>query len=331
MDVVPTAVTKCLRLRRNDVMRKTYKAIAGLLGFFILGTITGEPKIINREEEAKSFPALQETEKRLDANITEAYNRVAIFGPLVEKAKIDRLNAAKQIEDPQNFQYADRFMKFTPRNTYIRFVSEDAPVSTSKPQEKDPFLFILAGLGEKGEIQAKLDAKVKQAQAAGVKAVAPTFAGRDGIELTQFEFIYDEDDPERRAAGSRRKSLALYFKPGTDEKWTLEMVVTRVVEDNMLAGVRDVEVIIDPSPMTPETDDLIFFHRYNQKPVNVAIVGTMSNTPNNPLRNQFKQKFYSKLLDHFFRLYRLVDGYANKDSNDYNREVIEKMKKSMEY
>ncbi len=311
-------------------MRKTYTAVAGLLGFFILGTITGEPKIINREEEAKAFPALQETEKRLDTNIMEAYNRINIFGPLVEKAKIDRMAAAKQIDDPQNFQYADRLMKFTPRNTYVRFVSEDAPVSVQK-QEKDPLMFILAGLGERADLIAKVDTKVKQAQAAGVKASAPQFQARDGIELTQFEFIYDEDDPERRAAGSRRKSLALYFKQGTEEKWTLEMVVTRVVEDNMLSGVRDVEVIIDPSPMTPENDDIMFFHRYNQKPVNVAIVGTMSNTPNNPLRNQFKQKFYSKLLDHFFRLYRLVDGYANKDSNDYNREVIEKLRKGMEY
>ncbi|MBI3394868.1 MAG: hypothetical protein HY042_03455, partial [Spirochaetia bacterium] len=171
-------------------MKKQTIAIIGFLGGLLFTGLTAEPRIINRDQEAKDFPALQETEKRLDANIADAYNRISVFGPLVEKAKLDRISLAKEKQDPLNFNNMFRLLKFTPRNTYVRFVSEDAPVSAEKPDQKDAAAFIFAGLGDKQEIIARIDEKVKQATAAGVKVASPAFQNRDGVELTQFEFIY---------------------------------------------------------------------------------------------------------------------------------------------
>jgi hypothetical protein len=57
----------------------------------------------------------------------------------------------------------------------------------------------------------------------------------------------------------------------------------------------------------------------------------MHNTPNNPHRVVFKRDFYLQLLDHFNSLYRMVDGYAKKDSNEYNQKVLKLLKKEMEY
>ena len=99
----------------------------------------------------------------------------------------------------------------------------------------------------------------------------------------------------------------------------------------MKDGVKNVQLIIDPSPTDDQLDDIIIFDRYNQKPANVTVLGTMSNTPVNPHRTIFKQKFYLKVLDHFFRLFRMVDGYAVREGNDYNRNLLEKVDKGLEY
>ena len=46
---------------------------------------------------------------------------------------------------------------------------------------------------------------------------------------------------------------------------------------------------------------------------------------------RFKQQFYVKLLDHFWRLYSMVANYASKDDNDFNEEVIEDLEHSIDY
>ncbi|HMU84479.1 MAG TPA: hypothetical protein PKE49_05375 [Leptospiraceae bacterium] len=308
------------------------KLITALAVICAAGVLTAEPKVIDRIAEAKDYPDLQNTEKEQDNNIQDAYKRLTAYAPLVALAAKDRANSFKERAEPLRFEHTFRNVKYTPRNTYVRYVKES---------DKAPGDVMLVGLGDLKTIEDLIAQKTAQANAAGMpngEQIAPfKFGNRDGVELTQFQFIIREDADKIRAIGSRRKSVILFYKPAaaatpdTIGAQDLDLVVTRIVEDDYDAGVKDVEVIIDPSPSTPGTNDVITLHRYNYKVTTCAILGTMSNTPNYPHRAAFKQKFYARLMDHFDTLYRMVDTYAKRDGNDVNEKTIDRMNHSMDY
>jgi hypothetical protein len=299
-------------------------SLVGLLIIVSQIYIWAQPKLIDREEEKKEYPDLQQTEAILDKNIQDAYKRISIFGPLVNLAKNDRSKYFKQKEDPFNFEHGLKNIVYTPRNTYIRYVKES-------PE------FLLVGFGTTQEVLAKIKERIDYVNGQGVKVPQLGFQNRDGIELTQFEFVYAEDTPTREVVGSRRKSLTLFYDRvnqstiDTPQDFKLTMVVSRVINHHIRDGVKDVELIVDPDPNTENMDDVIILHRYNEKPTQVIVLGSMHNTPNNPHRVVFKRDFYLQLLDHFNSLYRMVDGYAKKDSNEYNQKVLQLLKKEMEY
>lgn len=302
----------------------TISLTAGLLSALSAVALLAKPKIIDREAEKKAYPDMQVTEGIADKNIVEAYKRLAAFGPLVNLAHDDREKYFKERQEPTDFRHTLRNIVYTPRNTYVRYVKES-------PE------FLLVGLGDPAETQAKITEKVTEASNAGVQVAAPAFQGREGIELTQFEFVYSEDQSGREAVGSRRKSVSLFYKRAaqgavdTEQDYTLDLVVTRIVEDDYKKGVKDVEVVIDATPGTENMDDVIVVHRYNQKPSQTIVIGAMPNTPIFPQRLAFKQKFYVRLLDHYNILYRLVDGYAKRDGNSFQDAVLERLRASTEY
>lgn len=300
------------------------------MGIFLLvtalaaGEISAQSKKINRKVEADKFPDLQTTEDIQDKNIMNVFNRLATFGHLVEMARQDRLNKFREENvDRLNFSFTHRELKYTPYNTYVRFVHNGDK-------------FSLVGLGETEKLMAQINEKVAVAKAVGVKSADIRFPDLDGIELTRFAFLYEIIDQERRAIGSRRKSISLYFQPGDvgpdqERNFTLEMAVTRIVDDSFQEGRRYVQLIIDPSPTDENSDDIVVVHRYNQKPAVVTVLGTMQNTSNYPHRVEFKQKFYVKILDNFFRLFRMVDGYSRKDGDDFNDGLLKHLERGNEY
>ncbi len=300
--------------------------VIALLGALLVGNLSAKPRVINREQEKEQFPDLQVTEKLQEQNINNVMKRINDFGILVPLAQEDRMQAFKALDNPLDFRYTSRNIFYTPRNTYVRYVKEKPDVIT-------------VGLGTVDEVKGIINEKVQEARASSVKANDIQFGGsRDGIELTQFEFIRANIGFERDVVvGSLRKSVTLYFKPAANQgadsqqETQLDMVVTRVVDDNQRNGVRDVELVIDPSPMDDNMDDIVIVHRYNKKVPQAMVVGAMANTPTFPLRVQFKQKFYVKLMDHFFRLYRLVENYAHKDSNKYQENVVEELTDQLVY
>ncbi len=301
------------------------KLVSTIAAICAVGVLTAEPKVIDRAAEARDYPDLQQTEKNQDANIVEAYKRLNQYAPLVAMGAKDRATSFKEKAEPLKFEYTFRNIKYTPRNSYVRYVKES-------PE------FILVGLGDTKTVLDLMTEKNKQLNDAGVQVPNFQFQTRDGIELTQFQFIFREDSDKIRATGSRRKSVMLFYKagagtaPDTAGAQALDMVVTRIVEDDYDSGVKDVEVIIDPTPgAAGPKNDIITLHRYNYKVTTCALLGAMSNTPNYPHRVDFKQKFYVHLMDHFDTLYRMVDTYAKRDGNDTNEKTIGRMRNSMDY
>jgi len=290
----------------------------------LVAGIGAEPKIIDRAFEAKTYPDLQATEKMHEANIQIVYKAMNQYGPLVPLAAKDRATAFKEKTDPLKFENTFRFIKFTPMQTYARYVKESAD-------------FILSGMGDPKVVLETIAMRGKQANDAGITAPAFQFQNREGIELTQYSFIYREIKEGKPAIGSRRKSVLLFFKPGagtqadSESSSQLDLVVTRIVEDNLVEGVKHTEIIIDPTPLTTEMDDVITLHRYNFEVTTCVMLATMSNTPVNPDRVTFKKQFYVHLLDQFHIFYRLVDSYSKRDGNDINEKTLDRMNHSMDY
>lgn len=311
--------------------RKTLLFSAALIGFVSI-SLYGQQKLIDRKEEAQRFAELQKTERIQDKNIISSNQMLAGFGHLVEQARTDRLVKWQEVNvDAMSFENTFRLLKFTPRNTYIRYVEDIEDLKKDK-DGKIKGNFILAGFGDMQEIQQEMEKEVKLAKNIGVDAKAIQFnRGRVGIELIQFDFIYAEDRDARRAVGSKRKGLSLYFTKGKDGAMNLDMVVIRVIDDHMRNGLRNLQVIIDPTPLDDQLDDILIFDRYNQKPTKVTVLGMMKNTPTSSHRLEFKQKFYQKLLTHFYRLYRMVDAYSTTGAEGYNESVLKKLEDSLTY
>ncbi|MEQ9366435.1 MAG: hypothetical protein RIF32_19500 [Leptospirales bacterium] len=310
---------------------KFRKWIIALITIASVSSVFGQPRLVNRDSERKEFPDLHETEAYQEKNIQETYTELQRMGFLVRMTQLDRQTAfeEQQPENQYDFTKTSRLVEYTPRNTYIRFVANNQQ-------------FLLNTFGAAEKIKAQMDERV--AKAKEIKAWSTeqgykdiNFGGdKNGVELTQFAFIYSDDEAHRKVVGSRRKSVSLFFNDATGEVaqgqvLTLNMVVTRLERDDFKEGVRNVYLIVDPSPETQAMDDIVILHRYNQKPTQVTVLGMMSNTATNPHRNHFKQKFYVKLLKHFFRLYRMVANYASKGDNDYNNEVLESIEYTLEY
>ena len=308
----------------SNVKTFQWMGIALIVTAFAAGELSAQQKKINRKVEAERFPDLQTTEDIQDKNILNTYKRLATFGHLVEMSRQDRLNKFREENvDRLNFSFTHRDLKYTPHNTYVRFVHNGDK-------------FSLVGLGETQKLMAEINEKVAVAKSIGVKAADIQFPDLDGIELTKFAFLYEIIDQERRAIGSRRKSISLYFQPGDvgpdqERNFTLQMAVTRIVDDSFQEGRRYVQLIIDPSPMDENNDDVIVVHRYNQKPAVVTVLGTMRNSNNYPHRVEFKQKFYVTILDNFFRLFRMVDGYSKREGNDFNDKLLKHLERGNEY
>ena len=305
---------------------KIFTGAASLLLFSSLSAQNVSPldRIIDRQEEQKNYPDLFNTEKIHEANILRIYNDLGNYGHLVPMSQQDRQMKFNEMKDPNNLKNIFRFIQYTPRNTYARYVKEDPAL-------------LLMGFGPLNEVQANISEKVKLAVANGIAVKDVQFQTRDGIELTKFDFIYDESDPKHKPIGSRRKSLTLFYKAGgaqgadTKQKYTLDFVVSRVVDDNFYTGEKDIELIIDPTPLDEQMEDVVILHRHGMKEMNTIPLGLMQNTPNYPHRLMLKQRFLSKVLDDFYRLYTMLDNYAKRDGNDYNDKVILELHNQMDY
>lgn len=303
-----------------------------LIKFFTIGILLtcsylwAQPRQVDIKRENSEFLELQTTEANQEKNIKSTYDDFSKLGWLVDMVKKDRKLQQEQATEKGrlDFNKSFRYVKFTPRNTYVRYIKEG-----------EDFLF--TEFGTVKEVKELIAKRIEIAKAVGVATKDINLQTREGIELTQFNFIYGHSKEQRVAVGSKRKSVSLFFtpkagaKPGSEDNWDLSLIVSKVVKDNFRTGVRNVELVIDTSPADDPMDDVIILHRYNEKPVSAIVLGSMSNTPTHPHRVKFKQKFYLKLVDHFYRLYSLVATYASKDDNENNEKVINTLKAELDY
>ncbi len=175
---------------------KFRKWIIALIAIAVGSSVFAQPRLVNRDEERKEFPDLQETEANQEKNVQETYTNLQRMGFLVKMTEIDRQTIFEEQlpENQYDFTKTFRFVNYTPRNTYIRFVANEQQ-------------FMLNTFGAADEIKKLMDERV--AKAKEIKAWSTeqgykdiNFGGdKKGIELTQFDFIHSTDEKVQRVIG----------------------------------------------------------------------------------------------------------------------------------
>ena len=145
------------------------------------------------------------------------------------------------------------------------------------------------------------------------------------IELESYSFI-QKSRLISEVVGLRYKTLRLYFSGNR-----VSRIETRVFEQNFYTFSKLEIVVVDPSPNTEDTKDIMVTRKFNdgmRKKVNLV---AMENTRTRPLRIRFKRKYYQKNLIYFEKLYRFVEEFQNRIGGDFDKVLINDLKDSLDY
>jgi len=268
--------------------------------------------------EAKHFPELQAAERSQEANIREMYRTLNRYGPLARTMGKDSVAAFQDTADPLHFKKVYGFVSFTPTDTFARYVRETPD-------------FVFAELGEPKTILDLISHGTRQAKGEGLVIPGLQLQNREGIELTRFQFLYRQTSAGKQVIGSHRRSLLLFFKPGSSSALApeLDLVVMRISEVQPRDAIKHLEVIIDPSPLSASTEGVIRLNRYNTGITTCDILATFENNPGYPQRLKFKKDFHAQLLEQFNVFYDLVDNYALLNSKKQGEKTLDGILKSM--
>ncbi len=146
--------------------------------------------------------------------------------------------------------------------------------------------------------------------------------GDNYIEISQYEYKRNTfvDD---KILGVKEKKLRIYVSGETITK--MESVITD--RDIGKAG-GEVVIIIDPSPATEGTDDILFTHKiHNKVLIDNKKLGDVKNNRAFPVRNSIKREFlvphYSYAYDTILKIAELYYG-ALKDVDDSMSEFLKR-------
>lgn len=172
------------------------------------------------------------------------------------------------------------------------------------------------------------------------------------IELESYSFI-PASYVSNKSVGTSSKALRLYYSGEN-----LSKVETTIIEDNFNTKLTTISVIVDPSPATEDSSDIVVrsltlrnntpsiekmdeylkkLRDTSKKPefkLGDFYEGKMSeiqNTISNPLRVRFKRTFYVKNLRYFEKMYRFTEDYYRRYGKDSDAATIETLKKSLKY
>lgn len=172
------------------------------------------------------------------------------------------------------------------------------------------------------------------------------------VELESYSFI-PASYISNESVGTRRKAMRLYYAGEN-----LSKIETSIIEDNFRSKLTTISVVIDPSPASEDTNDIVVrtltlrnntpsvekmddylkqMRDVSKKPnFNLGDfyegkLSDMQNTISNPLRVRFKRTFYVKNLRYFEKIYRFTEDFYRRYGKDSDAVTIETLKESLQY
>ena len=145
------------------------------------------------------------------------------------------------------------------------------------------------------------------------------------VQLESYSFIpRSKIIPDK--VGLRYKTLRIYFTANR-----ISRIETSIFEQNYYTTIKQEITVIDPSPNTEDTKDIMIIRRINDGPEKKLDLATVENTNTRPLRIRFKRKYYLKSLIYFEKLYQFTEEFQNRIGGDSDEVVIENLKRSLDY
>jgi hypothetical protein len=108
--------------------------------------------------------------------------------------------------------------------------------------------------------------------------------------------------------------------------------VTIVRKRNIRTLDEEVVTIVDPSPTTEGTDDIVLTHQHNKRIlVNEKKLVDVENTMDGPIRNNIKIQFIIPNLASLNNMLVFISEVNSKDSKDVDRKMTEFLSKAAMY
>ncbi len=152
--------------------------------------------------------------------------------------------------------------------------------------------------------------------------------GKDYIEMEKHRFIKSSIFKNNIAGikdvvGIRMKSIKYHISGGNVTK-----IESRIYERYYNSGETTEVLIVDPSPSTEDTNDILFTHIYKgKKLLDKKKLGEVKNNTASPVRNQIKREF---LIPHLTVFYNstifIAEAYykSMKDADQYMADFLKK-------
>ncbi len=150
--------------------------------------------------------------------------------------------------------------------------------------------------------------------------------GKDYIEMEKHLFIKDTLY-NRKIAGIKKKKIKIITNGQT-----ISRIESTIYEKDFDSGRVNEVIIIDPSPLSSDTNDITFTHSYvGKQVVKGKKMGDIKNTTANPVRNEIKREFLIPHLTIFYNSLLFIAGSYYKSLKDTDSSMSEFLRKSTRY
>ena len=150
--------------------------------------------------------------------------------------------------------------------------------------------------------------------------------GQDFIELEKHSFV-KSGMLGGEITGIKTKKMKIYTTGSTVSK-----IESEIYEKDYYSGETDFVKIVDPSPTTEGTDDILFTHvKKGKNYLDEKPMGKIKNTTAFPLRNEIKRNFLVPHLSYFRNSFLFVSEAYYKSLKDADGALADFLKKSTKY
>lgn len=150
--------------------------------------------------------------------------------------------------------------------------------------------------------------------------------GDDFIEINKYSFIKEEIF-EKDIVGVQSKKIKIYTNGQSISK-----IESEIYDHNYWAGTTNIVRIIDPSPTTENTDDVVFTHAVNGKLyLENKKLGDVKNSTAYAIRNDLKRDFLVPHMTYFLSSMLFIAESYMKGFKDSEAGMNEFLKRSKKY
>ena len=126
--------------------------------------------------------------------------------------------------------------------------------------------------------------------------------------------------------GLRYRTLRLYFSGNQ-----LSRIESKMFERNFDTSSKLEITVVDPSPNTEETGDIMITRNFNDGDIKKINLSAIENINRRPLRRNFKRDYYRKNLFYFEGLYKIVEEWQSRIGGNSDKIIVDDLTNSLDY